>query len=137
DARPFSLNGQPLPKSSYGNGSFGFILGGPLNIPKIVQNDKWNFSLSYRGTRSRASFNSLTTVPTALERSGDFSQSFSQGPVTIYDPASRAPLPGNRIPARQLDSAALGLLQYIPLPNQPGSVQNYQLLNSIPSNSDQ
>ncbi len=35
-----------------------------------------------------------------------------------------------------LNSAALGLLQYIPLPNAPGIKNNYQLVGANPSNND-
>src|SRR5262249_30181787 len=88
----------------------------------------------------RNSFDRLGTVPTPLERSGDFSQSISQSvsqqPVSIFDPNTRAPFPGNRIPLNRLNSAALGLLPFIPTPNQPGAVQNYQFVSSLPSNSD-
>jgi hypothetical protein len=136
DARPYSLTGQTVPKSSYGSGNFGFMLGGPLHIPKLLNSDKTFFMLNYRGTRSRTSFNAVSTVPTLLERSGDFSQSFVRGPVTIFDPTTHAPFPGNQIPRSQLNSAALGLLPFIPLPNQPGSIQNYQIVTSIPVNSD-
>ena len=37
---------------------------------------------------------------------------------------------------KQLDPAALGLLRFIPLPNQPGQVQNYQYTTSTSSNSN-
>ena len=136
DARPYSLTGQTVPKASYGSGNFGFMLGGPLHIPKLITNDKTFFTLNYRGMRSRTSFNAVSTVPTLLERSGDFSQSFVLGPVTLFDPTNGAPFPGNRVPVNRLNSAALGLLPFIPLPNQPGSVQNYQVISSIPSNND-
>jgi hypothetical protein len=136
DARPYSLNGQAVPKANYANGSFGFTLGGPLIIPKLIRSERTFFTLNYRGTRSRSAFNALTTVPTALERAGDFSQSLAPSPVTVYDPATGLPFPGNRIPASRLNPAALGLLDYIPLANQTGAIQNYQLLTSVPSNSD-
>jgi hypothetical protein len=136
DARPYSLTGQTLQKPSYGNNRFGLTTGGPLNIPKLIHNDKTFFFFNYFGTRSRSSFDRLGTVPTPLERSGDFSQSFTQQPVSIFDPTNRAPFPGNRIPLNRLNSASLGLLPFIPAPNQPGAVQNYQSVSSLPSNSD-
>jgi hypothetical protein len=136
DARPYSLTGQTLAKPSYANNRFSFTTGGALNIPHVIHNDKTFFFFNYFGTRSRNAFNGLGTVPTALERSGDFSQSFTQQPAGIFDPNTRAPFPNNRIPLDRLNPAALGLLPFIPAPNQPGSVQNYQFVSSIPSNSD-
>ena len=40
-------------------------------------------------------------------------------PVTIFDPTTGTPFPGNVIPATRINPAALGLLQYIPLPDLP------------------
>src|SRR6202011_2963676 len=69
--------------------------------------------------------------------SGDFSQSSVRGlPVTIVDPLSGVPLPNNQAPSSRIDRAALGLLSFIPLPNQPGAVQNYQFITSVPQNTD-
>ena len=75
-------------------------------------------------------------MPSALERTGNFSQSTSNGPVSIYDPNGRTPFAGNIIPAARINPAATALLALFPLPNQPGSVQHFQNLSSVPSNSD-
>ena len=60
---------------------------------------------------------------------------------TIYDPLSsatgaRTAFTGNTIPTARLNSAAIGLLQYIPLPNLPGEVQNFHLQVPLPSSND-
>ena len=136
DARPYSITGVESDKPSYSQSRFGVALGGPLRIPKIVHDDKTFFFFNYRGARSRNLLNQFSTVPTDLERAGDFSQSVARGPVAIYDPATLAPFPNNTIPASRLDGAALGLLPFVPQPNLPGQVRNYQILTSVPSNSD-
>jgi hypothetical protein len=46
-------------------------------------------------------------------------------PVQIFDPVTGQPFSGNVIPPGMISPAAQALLQYIPLPNQPG-VQNYR-----------
>ncbi|MEO7652543.1 MAG: hypothetical protein ABIZ80_18935, partial [Bryobacteraceae bacterium] len=125
-----------MDKASYAQNRFNASLGGALIIPKLIHSDKTFFYFSYSASRSRNPFNAVATVPTLLERSGDFSQSVTRGPVSIFDPITHAPLPGNRIPANLWNPAARGLLEYIPLPNQPGLVQNYQYVTSAPSNSD-
>ncbi len=134
DARPYSLTGQVVDKPSYAQNQFGAMLGGPLKIPKIVDDEKTFFFFRYNGARSRNPFNRTSTLPSALERLGDFSQSVASGPVRVFD-AGEA-FPNNVIPASRLDSAALGLMPFIPLPNQPGQVQNYQFITSIPQDSD-
>src|SRR6267378_2841033 len=69
-----------------------------------------------------------STVPTALQRLGDFSQTFTSSGqlITIYDPLTtrpdpsrpgrfiRDPFPRNRIPAARLNPVALALLGFIP-----------------------
>jgi outer membrane receptor protein involved in Fe transport len=59
-----------------------------------------------------------------------------RGPVTIYDPTTGQPFPENLIPASRIDPAAAGLTRYMPLPNQPGQVRNYQFVAAVPGNSD-
>jgi hypothetical protein len=55
--------------------------------------------------------------------------------VTIYDPATGAPFPGNRIPASRISASATGLLKYFPEPNLPFAARNYQTSWSGVSNS--
>ncbi|MEK7752888.1 MAG: hypothetical protein AAB654_13285, partial [Acidobacteriota bacterium] len=111
--------------------------------PKLIQDDKTFFFANYSGSRSRNPYSGVATLPSALERAGDFSQSVTRGPVSLipvslYDPTTRQPFAGNVIPLSRINPAAAGLLalQYMPLPNQPGKIQNYQFLASSPQNSD-
>lgn len=87
--------------------------------------------INYSGSLMRNGTTLTSTVPTLAQRAGDFSGS---GAV-IYDPATRLPFPGNRI--ARMDPIARGLLDryYIPLPNQPGFVNNYRLVTKAPNNS--
>ena len=82
-----------------------------------------------------------STMPTALERSGDFSQSILQSGslITIKDPLTGSPFPGNVIPANRINGWGLSLLNFFPLPNAsfaPGTAQfqanNYQVSGSYP-----
>ena len=63
------------------------------------------------------------TVPTAAERTGDFSQSVDQNgnPVVIKDPATGQPFPGNLIPTARLYAPTVALLNLLPLPNAASS----------------
>ena len=148
NARPYPLNAAGSPQIAYYREQFGFGLGGPLVIPRIYSGkDKTSFFFNYSLQRGRNPFASFATVPTAAERRGDFSQAvILSGPQagsvpTIYDPLSnpagpRTPFADNRIPAARFDPAAVGLLQFIPLPNLPGAVQNFHLQEALPSSND-
>jgi hypothetical protein len=61
------------------------------------------------------------TMPTALERAGDFSQSYngSGALVKIIDPLSGSRFPGNVIPTSRISPMGLGILNFLPLPNNP------------------
>ena len=132
DAKPYSLTGQEISKPSYARVRFGATLGGQLKIPKVFTSESTFFFLNYSGNRSRSGYNGTGTVPTAAERAGDFSQSTG----TVFDPSTGAPFADNRVPTARFNSASLGLLPYIPMPNLAGRVQNYQFVAAVPNNSD-
>jgi hypothetical protein len=137
NAKPFSITGQDISQPAYAQSRFSLAVGGPLLIPKIVKDPATFFFLSYFGTRNRNPYTAVETVPTELERQGNFSQSIqSGGSVHIYDPATHQPFVENVIPASRIDPIARSLLSYFPLPNQPGLVNNYDLQASVPQNTD-
>jgi trimeric autotransporter adhesin len=129
DARSFSVTGAAVDKPAYADLRGGIMFGGPLRIPKLVSASKRIFfNINYMFNRQRTGMISQpANMPTALERAGDFSATTFQGKaVTIFDPVSGTPFPGNRIPASRIAGASLGLLQYFPQPNLPFAAQNYQ-----------
>jgi hypothetical protein len=138
DARPFSLNGQNAAKPSYRQNNVSAQLGGPLRIPKIYSGDRLMFFVTYQASRARNPYSALSTMPSADERAGDFSQAVVRGnPVTIYDPFSGSPFPGNIIPLTRFNPAAAGLLKYFPTVTYPSlTVQNYQIVTSSKASSD-
>jgi len=141
NAAPYSLTGQPAIKPAYEQNSFGGSIGGPLNIPKIYHGgDKTFFFVNYNGKRGENPFDQFSTVPTLLERGGNFSQTlYTSGPnvgqpVQIFNPASGTQFANNTIP--QINPVATGLLPYIPMPNLPGNYQNFHFITSANSSSD-
>ncbi len=110
----------------YIRNQFGGSIGGP------IRKDKTFFFFDYEGTRNVQGLPSLTQVPTALEREGNFTESFPGAPeVPIYDPnttvtdpvtglTTRTQFPGNIIPKNRLNPIAVKMLSYFPLPNVPG-----------------
>ena len=141
NASPYSLTGQPTEKPGYVQNSFGGSVGGPLNVPHIYQGGNKSFYfVNYNGRRANNPFDQFSTVPTLLERQGNFSQTtYTSGPaagqiVRIFNPATNTAYPNNTIPL--VNSAAQGLLSYIPLPNLPGGFQNFHFVTSANSDSD-
>jgi trimeric autotransporter adhesin len=143
NAKPFSLNGLDIPQAAYGQGRFSFIVGGPLSIPKIVNDRSTQFFITYFGTRARNPELFTETVPTPAERDGSFSHATqslgttaTKVPVTVFNPATHQPFAGNVIPASMLNPIALKLLRYYPLPNEPGNANNYQYETAQVGNTD-
>jgi hypothetical protein len=150
NARPYSITGNEVTKPLQIQNNFGASLGGALpwgaRAPSRARGPQqpgmWFFS--YEGSRNRVPFDALTTVPTVLERAGDFSQTSQRAgvlagrSVTLFDPASGAStvFPENRIPESRLNPAAVSLLGFIPLPNLPGSVQNFTMQRGLVNTSD-
>jgi hypothetical protein len=138
DARPYSLNGLRIAQSSYNQLKVGAFVGTPLKIPGLFDWSKTTFiTFGWYGVRGSTPYDSLSTVPTVAERSGNFSGLTENGaPITIYNPQTGLPFSGNTINPSLISAQAKALLQYIPLPNMPGALQNFQYVTSTESNTD-
>jgi hypothetical protein len=126
---PNPVTGRVKPILRYNQ--YGGTAGGPVRIPKIYNgHDRTFFFFGYEQWQERSSSLGYASVPTALQRSGDFSQTFTStgALIPIYDPATtasnpagngfvRTQFPGNKIPADRMDSLALSVLKYMPMPN--------------------
>jgi hypothetical protein len=90
-----NLIGAPLPDVSFNQ--FGGTFGGPVRIPKVYNGaGKTFFFVAFDKTLNSNPLSTTLSVPTALERSGDFSQSFTtqlvngtrvRFPIQIFDPS--------------------------------------------------
>lgn len=107
------------------------IWGGTIGAP-IKKNKLFTF-FTYEGWRTKEPRDTLRTVPTDLERNGDFSRSLNRAGAlrTIFDPtttvlnvatntASRQPFGGNLIPASRIDPTAKRIMSDIWGPNNAG-----------------
>ncbi|MEK7831890.1 MAG: TonB-dependent receptor, partial [Acidobacteriota bacterium] len=137
---------------------YGGTVGGPLPLPRFGEGgpaiksgkDRTFFFAGYERWNFRTANINRATVPTALERNGDFSNTRdgNGNMIRIYDPATtranpagsgfvRDLFPGNIIPRNRMDALSLRLLQYLPLPNvAPNNAftnaNNYLTLVSFP-----
>ncbi len=137
DAKPYSLDGGETPDPDYVSWNSGLSLGGPL--PGSDSNPGISFS------RRRRSFffvnidtswgqqlqSQYASVPTALERRGDFSETaYRSGPLSgtsaqIFDPSSGEPYANARLSSGQIHPTALSMLEFVPLPNRTDPFLNF------------
>ena len=114
---------------------WGATFGGPVWIPKVYRGrEKTFFFFSYDDTWNQDPRpGSTRSVPTAIERTGDFTQSFTtqngqRFPIQVYDPmtvdaktGNRTLFPGMVIPKSRLSDIAQNIMGYVPLPNTASS----------------
>ena len=94
--------------------------GGSIGAP-VKKNRTFVFG-DFEGRRVREGITRATNVPTAAERTGDFSQS---GLPFLIDLFTQQPFPGNRIPRERLHPIGGALASLYPLPNRNVRGQNY------------
>jgi Carboxypeptidase regulatory-like domain/TonB-dependent Receptor Plug Domain len=123
NANEFFNNKTGVPRPSYRYQNLGGTIGGPFIIPGTRFNKShnklfWFFSYDYLHNKNQTGANRYT-MPTALERAGDFSATTTTtgALVPIKDPLSGAQFPGNKIPASRLDRTGLAMMNLFPLPN--------------------
>ena len=138
NATPYFTLQQRLAKPLYRHKIPGFTFGGPLPLPtfgegdRALLRDRAFFFVSMERPHTITPTDPVTvTVPTGLERAGNFSQSIGSNgqPVVINDPRTNAQFPGNIIlPAGSpgcgisrtcVNPSGQALLSFFPLPNAP------------------
>jgi hypothetical protein len=110
-----ALDDGTLPRPSLQRNQLGGTLGGALWFPRSF------FFINAEGIDGSQSDTRLAHVPEALERAGDFSQSG----VTIRDPFTGQPFPGNVIPSNRLSAAGVRAANLYPLPNRNDPLTNF------------
>lgn len=136
DSRVYFDKRAGRPKRDYEDNRFGGAIGGPVRSNRTFYFGNFEANI-WQGPQPQ-----ILTVPTAKMRNGDFSDLLAIGPqYQIYNPFTirphptqagrfiRDPFPGNMIPRQLLNPVALNIMEYFPLPNQPGTAdgrQNFQ-----------
>jgi hypothetical protein len=155
DAIPHEVRQAGQENSLLQRNQFGFNVSGLVPLPRTWA-PKTYVSISYEGVRQGIDRPHLATVPTPLERKGDFSSTVDSAGalLPIYDPNTtranpsfdalqpvsasnleylRDIFPGNQVPASRLDPVALAALKDYPLPNVAIGpyYQNNYFVNSL------
>ncbi|HYM25681.1 MAG TPA: carboxypeptidase regulatory-like domain-containing protein [Vicinamibacterales bacterium] len=120
DSSPFSFTGQPTPKPVYTDAQVSGQFAGPVKLPGL--RNKATLFLGYQHTSNHDATTQTALVPTAAERSGDFSLSVNAlgQLVRPIDPATGSPFAGALIPQQRIAPQAASLLNLYPLPNVDG-----------------
>ena len=149
DSNNYFANTRGQDLGTFQRNEFGGSIGGP-----IVKNKTFFFN-AFEGRRQRSQSVRTFTLPTALEKGGDFSQTLnSSGNLrVIHDPFNatpdpnrageflRQPFAGNKIPMSAMDPVALNTQGfYGPGPNSPGRAftgrDNFVHQGAIPNDAN-
>ena len=131
----------PQTKPEFRRNQYGAALGGP-----IVKNRTF-FFVDYQGTKQAIGTVRTSTVPTVLERQGNFTELYGTTNPVLYDPATtvqsgstftRSPFtPNNIIPVDRIDPATLVVLNRYPLPTKSGTANNFTLVGNDQDHQNQ
>ncbi|MDQ1472121.1 MAG: hypothetical protein QOJ99_3601 [Bryobacterales bacterium] len=144
DANDFFANKQGTGKVPFRQNQYGVAIGGPVIIPKIYNGrDKTFWFFNWEGYRARRGQTNISSFPAQNQRDGDFS-SLSK---PIFDPLTsqlapdgsiiRQQFPGNIIPKARISPAITYMLNtMIPLPNQPGAINNFVNTQGLSNDRD-
>jgi hypothetical protein len=127
-ANDFFRNKSGLPAQVTHFNQYSVVAGGPVYVPKVVDGrNKVFWFFAFEGVKDSQPATTFLTVPTAAERTGDFSELLRvKSPTILYDPytavqngttITRTAYAGNKIPTNQLSPIALKYLNFLPAPN--------------------
>jgi hypothetical protein len=122
DARQYDFTGvrsPNSPKEPFKWNQFGFVLGGPVWLPKKLfrglgyeNKERVFFMTNFEAFRQRQTLRGRYSLPPAAWRTGDFSALSNP----IFDPTTGQQFAGNRIPANRIHPTSVKLLEFYPSP---------------------
>lgn len=148
NANDFFSNRAGRTRAPFVFNQYGAAVGGP------IQRDKTFFYANWERFHQRTLDRGFRTVPTDLQRQGNFSQTLAgaNNPFSIFDPLTtrtdpanpanriRDAFPGAVIPASRIHPAGRAVMDYYPRANDPGApftqVNNFFGQASAPLNKD-
>ena len=123
NANSFFNNLNGIARPIWRVGTNGGTIGGPIVWPGKFNKNRNKLFFFFSGEHVNSALPvplSQWTMPTALERKGDFSQTvdLNNKPVSILDPQNgRKPFPNSIIPTSRINPNGQALLNVFPLPN--------------------
>src|SRR5262249_1297370 len=131
----FFSNRSGFERGRYRYNTVGYNAGGPIFIPHVLNRDRQKLFFFFSQEilpNQQPDGPRQYTVPTALERAGDFSQSG----VTVKDPLNNnAPFASNKVPLNRIDQNIQKLLNVFPMPNTAGKKAsgsyNFQIQDTL------
>jgi len=132
DANNYFSNSAGVKRPKLRQNQPGFVVGGPLVIPKLYDGrNKTFWLLNYEGARIRRGFQDFLIIPTPDQLAGRFTSE-------ILDPTTGTPFPGNQVPqARYSRLAKLATAKYFPAPNANLPQGNYIRQRALPIDTNQ
>lgn len=152
-ANSFFNNRAGLPRAEVPFKNYGGSIGGPIWIPKLYNGkNRTFFWVGAEAYRQKSGLSQEMSVPTALERNGNFSQSLARagGLQVQYDPLTtvsdgaggftRTPFAGNILPASRINRVGQNILNEYPNPSRAAAFygqNNYSASASLQDRADQ
>ncbi len=126
DSKGFFNSSVPVDREN----NYGFSIGGPIRIPRLYDGRNKTFgNYSQEWYKQNNENTGVSTVPTKLEKTGDFSDyvNGSGAIIPIYDPSTGLQFMGcngttpNVICANRISTNSAALIPDIPDPDRPGT----------------
>lgn len=133
NANSFFNNSFGRPRDRYRYDLFGYTVGGPVYIPKVLERTReklfffWSHEIAPQKVPTAITF---LSVPSAEERRGDFSRTLEADGrlIPIRDPSTGQPFPGNLMPASRIDANGQAILNLLPQSNTSSPTRQFNYL---------